>query len=463
MGGPQTSAGERPEGICREGAGVPGSEAMRTRLNRLSTLLRSAARTAFAAALCSAASAADWPQWRGPHRNGSSDETGWCADWSRSPPRPLWEAEVGDGVSQPSVAGGRVYVVGLVEGAKDIVQCLDIDTGQPLWRATVPSVSAESESLGNSICGPVATPAVDGGRLFTYHRTHELRCWGVDGGEPLWTVDLLKQYGVCSSKRMIYWTPGNSPLALGDTVIVSGYGATGAVALHARTGRLVWRAAGADDRDYDGPRPQKGGSNVWTSPTAATVGGRLCILLNLNRDIVCLDAATGEEVWRHIESRWPGPACVGDVLAVGDELVAPGYMRGEGEGRVLDHRGRLVRRLPLLLTQTGSPALDRGWLLVPRLAVEVATGTAVRTANGEPIVVDGKILSLGPSTLTLGERGDGHYRLLGSVPVKADRWAGPVFSSGRILFRSSRTRLACWDLRAAPPDEAPAAGPGAGT
>jgi outer membrane protein assembly factor BamB len=390
--------------------------------------------------------AADWPQWRGPLRNGSSPETGWNIDWQAAPPKLLWEVDVGEGVSHPSIAGGKVYVFGLVDGPQDAVQCLDLDSGRTLWRVTAPGIVGRSESEGNGIRGSIATPAVDGNRLFTYHRSHDLRCWDLNG-KQLWQVNVFDLYGLCSSKRIQYWTPGNSPLVLGDKVIVSGYGMTGAVALRRETGELVWKAVGADDRNYDGPRPQKGGSNVWTSPTAATLGGRLCVLLNLNRDAVCLDAATGAELWRHQEEHWPGPACVADVLVVGDAIVVPGYSHQEGVGRVLDQQGKLVRRLPQLLTSVGSPAVQDGWLYTSRMAVEAATGALARTVPGEPIVVGGKLIALGPSAMALGELKGGVFTPRGSVPVTADKWTAPVFSSGRILFRSTRTRLACWDAR----------------
>lgn len=393
------------------------------------------------------AGAADWPQWRGPARNGSSPETGWNTDWQKTPPTLLWEVTIGDGVSHPSIVDGKVYVVGLLEGGRDELRCLDLENGETIWEASVASIVGGSESRGNMINGPVATPSIDGDQLFSYHRTHELRCWSISKRKLLWEVNVLDRHGVCSSKRSRYWTPGNSPLVLDDKVIVSGYGTAGAIALRRTSGELIWKAYGADDTDYDGPRPQKGGSNVWTSPSASVVNGRMCVLLHLNRDVVCLDAATGEELWRHQEERWPGPACVADVLSVGEFLVAAGYTRQEGIGRVLDQKGELVRRLPSLVTAVGSPAVDSGWLYVSRVAVEAATGDEVRTNVGEPIVVGGKVLGLTSSRLTLGELKNGAFKVLGSVPVQGDRWAAPVFSDGRILFRSSRTSLACWDLR----------------
>src|ERR1043165_8395297 len=79
-------------------------------------------------ALACAARADDWPQWRGPNRNGISRETGWQAQWS-SPPTKLWQAGVGVGYSSEAVANGRLYTMGNVDET-DYVYCLDANSGK---------------------------------------------------------------------------------------------------------------------------------------------------------------------------------------------------------------------------------------------------------------------------------------------------------------------------------------------
>ena len=395
--------------------------------------------------LSGVAHGADWPQWRGPLRNGTSPETGWNTDWKTKPPELLWEKPVGDGMSHPAVVDGKVYVFGLIDGAKDEILCLDLEKGETLWRTTAGAVTRGRHR--NRIRGPVATPAVHEGLLFTYHRTHDLRCWSTDGGKLLWEVNLLARYGLRSSKTRAYWTPGNSPLALGDKVIVSGHGRTGAVALNTRSGELVWKAVGADDSNYDGPRPGEGGSNVWASPTPVMINKRWHVLLNLNKDVVCIDAATGKETWRSQEEHWPSPAAVSDPVLADDTIVVPGYRRGEGVGRVFDLKGKLLRRLPKLLVQTSTPVYRSGWLFTPGRTINVKTGEHARMVRGVPIIVDGKIIALGSKKLSLMRFRDGKFESLGSVNVSGDQYAAPIFSGGRILFRSTRTRLACWDVR----------------
>ena len=82
-----------------------------------------------AAALGGAAHAADWPQWRGPDRNGISTETGWLDAW---PPVLEWTVSLGEGYSCASVSDGRLYTMGHTNG-QDVVYCLDALTGEQAW------------------------------------------------------------------------------------------------------------------------------------------------------------------------------------------------------------------------------------------------------------------------------------------------------------------------------------------
>ncbi|MHC4479268.1 MAG: hypothetical protein ACYTEL_26920, partial [Planctomycetota bacterium] len=77
---------------------------------------------------------ADWPNWRGPNRNGISDETGWTTDWPAGGPKLLWKEAIGTGFSSMAVSDGKVYAMGNVNKANDIVYCFDAETGKEIWR-----------------------------------------------------------------------------------------------------------------------------------------------------------------------------------------------------------------------------------------------------------------------------------------------------------------------------------------
>ena len=83
--------------------------------------------------ICSAAPAADWPNWRGPNFNGISNETGWDADWQDDEPKVLWEASLGTGFASMAVSNGKVYAMGNIDD-KDILYCFDEATGEEIWK-----------------------------------------------------------------------------------------------------------------------------------------------------------------------------------------------------------------------------------------------------------------------------------------------------------------------------------------
>src|SRR5262245_20836075 len=86
--------------------------------------------------------AADWPQWRGPRRDGISSEVGWRTSWTAGTPRRLWTAQVGEGFSSVAVKDGRVYTMGNA-GGMDVVTCLTADTGRVVWQHKYPCPSGD--------------------------------------------------------------------------------------------------------------------------------------------------------------------------------------------------------------------------------------------------------------------------------------------------------------------------------
>src|SRR5438876_1998073 len=136
--------------------------------------------------------AADWPQWRGPARDGISSETGWRQNWPASGPRRLWTARVGEGFSSVAVKGSRVYTMGN-EGDKDTVFCLAAATGRPLWQFKYPCPAGDEG-------GTRATPTVDGDRLYTLSREGQAFCLNAATGARIWAKDLQRETGASAPR-----------------------------------------------------------------------------------------------------------------------------------------------------------------------------------------------------------------------------------------------------------------------
>ena len=201
-------------------------------------------RTSIVCLLCVAqAAAADWPQWLGPHRDGSSSET--VAPW-RETPKVLWRHAVGEGNSSPVIADGRVFIHAKVKDKdEEEVIALEATSGQLLWQ-TAHSRTPFKSLYGN---GPRATPAVSGNRLYTFGITGVLSCLETNSGQQLWAVDTLKQFGA----QNLFFGMSCSPLVEENLVLVNvgGKGAS-VVAFDKQTGNVAWKKL-ADGASYSSP------------------------------------------------------------------------------------------------------------------------------------------------------------------------------------------------------------------
>jgi outer membrane protein assembly factor BamB len=167
-------------------------------------------------AICSCtlvAGAADWPQWRGPERNGISKETGLLRTWPQEGPKLLWHVkDAGDGYSTPSIKGDHIYLLGN-KGMKDeYVQARDIKDGQIIWTTHLGKVGL---NRAQPYPGCRSTPTVDGERVFVLSSDGDLVCVkSADGGE-IWRKSLPNDFG----GEPGLWAYAESPLIDGDVLV----------------------------------------------------------------------------------------------------------------------------------------------------------------------------------------------------------------------------------------------------
>src|SRR5262245_16379911 len=122
----------------------------------------------------------DWPGWRGPDRTGVSKETGLLKEWPKEGPKLLWKADgLGGGFSTPSVAGGRIYLLGTDSGRTELLMALDAKNGKQLW-------AREVGSMAGGHPGPRSTPTVDGDRVYVISSNGKLVCAETAKGEIQW-------------------------------------------------------------------------------------------------------------------------------------------------------------------------------------------------------------------------------------------------------------------------------------
>jgi outer membrane protein assembly factor BamB len=233
-----------------------------------------AALIVLAALAAPAASGTDWPQWRGPNRDGSIAAT-LPAQWPDALKK-RWEVPVGAGHSSPVVSGNRVVVLAR-QGEDEIIRALDLASGKELWRTSYPAPYVVNSAAWAHGAGPKSTPAIAGGRVFTVGIGGIVSAFDLESGKLLWRKPapaVLPSYGSVTS-----------PLVDGSSVIVhvGGHENGALTSFDAATGKPRWEWKG------DGP-----GSG---SPIIATIGGVRQVVAQTQRLVVGLDASSGALLW----------------------------------------------------------------------------------------------------------------------------------------------------------------------
>src|SRR5262249_43962375 len=139
-----------------------------------------------------AVAGADWPQFLGPSRDGTSPETGLLKSWPAGGPPVLWEKKVGAGWSGPGGAGARGILLRRVED-NEVVECLDAATGKGRWRFEYPTNYRDDFGFDE---GPRATPLVAGDRVYTLGAAGDLHCLDVKTGRRVWGRNVNDDYQV---------------------------------------------------------------------------------------------------------------------------------------------------------------------------------------------------------------------------------------------------------------------------
>jgi outer membrane protein assembly factor BamB len=269
-----------------------------------------------------ASSTADWPQWRGPERNGISKETGLLKEWPKGGPKLLWQVnDIGDGFSTPSVVGTRIYLMSNRGMENEFVQALSTQDGKVVWTTRVGKV-------GNPDQDPPfpkarSTPTVDGNLLYALGSDGDLVCLEAKNGKIIWQKNLRKEFGGKPGE----WAYAESPLVDGDVVVVTPGGEQATmVALNKKTGAMIWKSAvpGGDSAEY-------------TSAIIVQGGGRKQYVQFLNKGMVGVDAKTGQFLWRYKDvakgpAQYFSPVASGEYIYGGALSIGGGLVRLKPEG-----------------------------------------------------------------------------------------------------------------------------------
>jgi outer membrane protein assembly factor BamB len=259
--------------------------------------------------IAATAAADDWPQWRGPTRDGVWRETG-LIDKFAGPEVPIiWRAPIGPGYSGPSVYQGLVFVTDRIVEPKqqERVLAFDARTGKSVWTFTYDSAYAR---VGYP-AGPRASVTCDDGRAFALGTMGRLHAFEAATGKLLWEHDLDTEYKI----DMPIWGISASPLVEGDLLIVQVGGEKACLAaFDKRTGVERWRAL--DDRAS------------YVAPIIVEQRGERVLVALTGDNVVGLDPQTGTVLWTEPFPPAKMPISISTPAVAGDRVFFTSFYDG---------------------------------------------------------------------------------------------------------------------------------------
>jgi len=421
----------------------------------------------FGLALCligstyhSAAQAADWPQWRGPNRDGICSETRLLDSWPEDGPKLLWEITgLGEGYSTVTILNGKLYTMGDLpaqgSGAKS--QCAlayDLATREQRWRAEVGPPHSDG--------GPRCAPTVMDGLVYALGTSGDLICADAETGKIIWRKNLVRDFG----GKNPGWKYSESLLVdEGKLLCTPGGRSAVMVALDRKTGELIWKCSAPDI----GPRgkDEAGYSSIIVVEAAGT---RQYVQLT-NKGLIGVAAKDGTFLWGYnrIANRTasiPTPVTRGEYVFCSTayrtgaallRVVAAGNGANVEEIYFLDdrtfqnHHGGFVRIGDYIY---GGHGHNRG----EPTCIEMKTGKVMwqeaQPGGGSAAVLyaDGHLyFRYQNNVMALIEANPQRYHLKSTfnLPKRSGMsgpgWAHPVISDGKMYIRHADVLL-CYDV-----------------
>lgn len=399
--------------------------------------------------------AADWPQWRGPNRDGISQEQGLLQRWPQEGPKLVWKAtDNGSGYSTPAVVGHRLYLLANDGLENEFVAAVSASDGKRIWSTRLGDVGQPKQVP--SFPAARSTPTVEGAVLYALGSDGDLACLETDSGKIRWRKHLRSDFG----GKPGTWAYAESPLIDGDTLVATPGGSEATlIALHKKTGELLWKS------------PVPGGDEAaYASALAVEVSGIRQYIQLLQKGLVGVEAKTGKFLWRfdkpvsRFNANIPTPVFGDRVAYAGSAGTGGGAVKLQAkdggmaaeplyfEANLPNAIGGAVKVGDYLYGTTGSALLCLEFQTGQVKWKDRALGAAsICFADGRLYVhgENGEVALVEPSPEGYREQG----RFTPPDPPKRANnmekaWAYPVVAGGKLYLRDHGC-LWCYEIRAA--------------
>lgn len=409
--------------------------------------------------LASQCTAENWPCWRGPRGDGSSQERAVPKKWNgETGENVAWKVSVpGSGHASPIVWGDRIFLVSCLEEQEErLLLCLDRHTGKTLWQKTVVASQLETKHRLNSFAS--GTPATDGKIVyvsFLITDGREVPALNVGKARKTTTGDILVVAYDFDGNQLWQATPGvftsvhgfcSSPVIYKNLLIVNGDhdGESYVVALNRQTGETIWQTA----------REHK--TRSYCTPIIRSVGGKTQMVMSGSKRIVSLDPLTGRVLWR-VEG--PTEQFVASMVFDGEKFyMAAGFpthhvlgIRPDGTADVTD--SHVAWHSEQAKCYVPSPVVAGKYLFV---ADDRGTANCFDTKTGERIwqdrlgkhysasliVANDLVYFLADDGVTKVVAPGGKLDVVATNPLGEYAFASPAVSNGQLFIRGEKNLYA---------------------
>lgn len=389
------------------------------------------------AAQTMAQSAANWPQWRGPNRDGISKETGLLKQWPAEGPPFVWKATgAGRGYSSFSMSNGKLYTMGL-RGDREFIVAFDLATGKEAW-ATAHGTAFRNDR-GD---GPRGTPTVDGDRIYALGGSGDLSALEARTGKVIWSKNVLKEFGGSN----ITWGISESPLVMGNKLLVNA-GGPGAsiVALNKRDGSLIWKSQ-SDEAGYSSAIPME-------------LNGVTQVVFFTGERAVGLDSRDGRLLWEYAKPSNRTANVATPIARANRVFISSDYGTGGGVIEIkADNQAQEIYFTKEMRNHHSSSVLigDHlyGFSSAILTAMKFDTGEIAwrdrSVGKGSLVYADGHLYCFSENGVVgLVEATPAGYKEKGRFRIQQDSlptWTHPVVAGGRLYLRDQDTIYA-FDVR----------------